>query len=167
MASQVGRSGRGQPQPSLILSSLRNLAGSPLDEAEADRLNLNKQLKIHDLWRAPCRIRSQSKKTLSPAFFNSWRTTPAAWLASSTELSTATTIRAAASAPAFTASILDYVLEDEPLLRVFAAEAEIAPGELLRARVGLESRGDAAPQEERKPAAPLGASNLARRFGVE
>src|SRR4051812_11197216 len=59
---------------------------------------------------------------------------------------TATTIRAAASAPGFTASILDYVLEDEPLLRVFAAEAEIAPGELLRARVGLESRGDAAPQ---------------------
>jgi hypothetical protein len=80
---------------------------------------------------------------------------------------TATTIRAAASAPGFTASILDYVLEDEPLLRVFAAEAEIAPGELLRARVGLESRGNAAPQEERKPAAPLGASNLARRFGVE
>ena len=80
---------------------------------------------------------------------------------------TAKTIRAAASAPGFTASILDYVLEDEPLLRVFAAEAEIAPGELLRARVGLESRGDAAPQEERKPAAPLGASNLARRFGVE
>src|SRR3954447_2871317 len=84
MASQVGRSGRGQPQPSLILSLLKNLAGSPLDEAEADRLALNKQLKIHDLWRAPCRIRSQTKKTLSPAFFNSWRTTPAAWLASST-----------------------------------------------------------------------------------
>ena len=80
---------------------------------------------------------------------------------------TATTIRAAASAPGFTASILDYVLEDEPLLRVFAAEAEIAPSELLRVRVGLESRGDAALQGERKPAAPLGASNLARRFGVE
>src|SRR4051794_18424344 len=73
MASQVGRSGRGQPQPSLILSLLKNLAGSPLDEAEADRLALNKQLKIHDLWRAPCRIRSQTKKTLSPAFFSSWR----------------------------------------------------------------------------------------------
>src|SRR5215207_1911825 len=168
MASQVGRSGRGQPQPSLILSSLKNLAGSPLDEAEADRLALNKQLKIHDLWRAPCRIRSQTKKTLWPAFFSSWRTTPVA-LARFFNVTglTATTIRAAASAPGFTASILDYVLEDEPLLRVFAAEAEIAPGELLRARVGLESRGDAAPQEERKPAAPLGASNLARRFGVE
>ena len=80
---------------------------------------------------------------------------------------TATTIRAAASAPGFTASILDYVLEDEPLLRVFAAEAEIAPGELLRVRVGLERRGDAVPQDERKLDAPLGASNVARRFGME
>ena len=79
---------------------------------------------------------------------------------------TATTIRAAASAPGFTASILDYVLEDEPLLRVFAAEAEIAPGELQRMRAGLESRGETAPQEK-KATALLGASNVARRFGEE
>src|SRR4051812_21849293 len=54
-----------------------------LDEAEADRLTLSKQAK-EDLGRAPCRIRSKAKKTLSLASFNSWRTTPAAWLASST-----------------------------------------------------------------------------------
>ena len=79
---------------------------------------------------------------------------------------TAKNIRAAASAPGFATSILDYVLADEALLQVFAAEAEIAPGELLRVRAGLERRGDAAPQEERKPAAALGASNMARRFGA-
>ena len=167
MASQVGRSGRGQPQPSLILSSLKNLAGSPLDEAEADRLALNKQLKIHDLWRAPSDpVPNQEDLVARLLQFLADDPGRMARFFNVTGL-TATTIRAAASAPGFTASILDYVLEDEPLLRVFAAEAEIAPGELLRARVGLESRGDAAPQEERKPAAPLGASNLARRFGVE
>ena len=80
---------------------------------------------------------------------------------------TATTIRAAASAPGFPASIVAYVLDDEPLLRVFAAEAEIAPGELLRMRAGLESRGKTGPQDKRKPTALLGASNVARRFGVE
>ena len=140
MASQVGRSGRGQPQPSLILSSLKNLAGSPLDEAEADRLALNKQLKTHNLWRAPCRIRSQDQEDLVARLLRTpgGRPRPLARFFNVTGL-TATTIRAAASAPGFTASILDYVLEDEPLLRVFAAEeAEIAPGELLRARVGLE-----------------------------
>src|SRR5215213_6557387 len=47
MASQVGRSGRGQPQPSLILSLLKNLAGSPLDEAEADRLAVSFHQVVH------------------------------------------------------------------------------------------------------------------------
>jgi hypothetical protein len=151
----------------LILSSLKNLAGSPLDEAEADRLALNKQLKIHDLWRAPSDpVPNQEDLVARLLQFLADDPGRMARFFNVTGL-TATTIRAAASAPGFTASILDYVLEDEPLLRVFAAEAEIAPGELLRARVGLESRGDAAPQEERKPVAPLGASNLARRFGVE
>jgi len=79
---------------------------------------------------------------------------------------TAKNIRAAASASGFAASILDYVLEDEPLLRVFAAEAEIAPSELLRVRAGMERREEVPPHQKRRSSTPLGASNLARRFGA-
>ena len=38
----------------------------------------------------------------------------------------------------FATSILDYLLNDEPLLRLFTAGTEIAPGDLLQVRVGLE-----------------------------
>jgi Protein of unknown function (DUF3572) len=74
------------------------------------------------------------------------------------------TIRQAAAAPGFATSILDYLLNDEPLLRLFTAGTEIAPGDLLQVRVGLERRGISASKTERAVAAPLGASNLARRF---
>ena len=53
---------------------------------------------------------------------------------------------------------------DKPLLRLFTAGTEIAPGDLLHVRVGLERRGISASKTERAVAAPLGASNLARRF---
>jgi|SRR3954462_7635768 Protein of unknown function (DUF3572) len=74
------------------------------------------------------------------------------------------TIRQAAAAPGFTTSVLDYLLNDKPLLRLFTAGTEIAPGDLLHVRVGLERRGISASKTERAVAAPLGASNLARRF---
>ena len=77
----------------------------------------------------------------------------------------AKTIRAAAAAPGFAASVLDYLLEDEPLLQLFAASAEIAPSELLRVPTGLERREEGALKTERRAVAPVGASNLARRFG--
>jgi Protein of unknown function (DUF3572) len=48
------------------------------------------------------------------------------------------TIRQAAAAPGFAASILDYLLNDEPLARLFTADTEIEPGNLLQVRVGLD-----------------------------
>ena len=74
------------------------------------------------------------------------------------------TIRQAAATPGFATSILDYLLNDEPLLRLFTASAEIAPAELLQVQVGLERRETSASRTGRAVAAPLGASNLARRF---
>src|SRR3954468_20843459 len=53
---------------------------------------------------------------------------------------TAETIRTAASAPGFAMS----VLEDETLLKDFAAGATIRPEEVLRLRVGLERPGESA-----------------------
>jgi hypothetical protein len=76
------------------------------------------------------------------------------------------TIRQAAATPGFATSILDYLLNDEPLLRLFTASAEIAPDEVLQVQVGLERRETPASRTERAVAAPLGASNLARRFGT-
>src|SRR5262245_29035034 len=43
-------------------------------------------------------------------------------------------IRAAARDPRFLAGVLDHVTGDEPLLRAFAAEHGIDPGEVTRAR---------------------------------
>ena len=48
------------------------------------------------------------------------------------------TIRQAAAAPGFATSVLDYLLNDEPLLRLFTAGTEIEPGDLLQVRVGLD-----------------------------
>src|SRR3954468_526492 len=76
------------------------------------------------------------------------------------------TIRQAAATPGFAAAVFDYLLNDEPLLRLFTASAEIAPHELLQVRVGLERRETSASKTGRAVAAPLGASNLARRFGT-
>ena len=78
---------------------------------------------------------------------------------------TAATIRDAANAPGFADSVFDYVLADEPLLLQFAAEAEMRPEALLRARADLEGRGEATPNPKARAAAPHGPSNLARRFG--
>jgi hypothetical protein len=46
----------------------------------------------------------------------------------------AASIRAAAAESGFLAGVLSHLGEDEPLLRAFAAEAEIAPAEVDRAR---------------------------------
>jgi len=43
-------------------------------------------------------------------------------------------IRAAAAESGFLAGVLSHLGEDEPLLRAFAAEAEIAPADVDRAR---------------------------------
>ena len=43
-------------------------------------------------------------------------------------------IRAAAREPRFLAGVLDHVAADEPLLRAFAADRGIDPGEVMRAR---------------------------------
>src|SRR3954471_7200221 len=69
---------------------------------------------------------------------------------------TAETIRTAASAPGFAMSVLDYVLEDEVLLKDFAAGAKIRPKEVLRHRAGLEQPGENASKADRRPPAPLG-----------
>src|SRR3954470_496225 len=76
------------------------------------------------------------------------------------------TIRQAAATPGLAAAVFDYLLNDEPLLRLFTASAEIAPDELLQVRVGLERRETSASKTGHAVAAPLGASNLARRFGT-
>lgn len=76
------------------------------------------------------------------------------------------TIRDAAAGPGFSASVMDYVLEDEELVKEFAASAAIAPEELLRVRSRLERRTEVAPKEKARVAAPHGASNLARQFGA-
>ena len=78
---------------------------------------------------------------------------------------TAETIRTAASAPGFAMSVLDYVLEDEALLKDFAAGATIRPEEVLRHRAGLERPGESASTANRRAPAPLGAPNMARRLG--
>jgi len=78
---------------------------------------------------------------------------------------TAETIRTAASAPGFAMCVLDYVLEDEALLKDFAAGATIRPEEVLRHRAGLAQPGENASKADRRPLAPLGASNMARRLG--
>jgi len=43
-------------------------------------------------------------------------------------------IRAAAREPRFLAGVLDHITGDEPLLRAFAAQRGIDPGEVVRAR---------------------------------
>ena len=79
---------------------------------------------------------------------------------------TADTIRSAANAPGFAAPVLDYMLGDEALLQRFAAETGTQPEALLRARAGLDGRGEA--PRARASATPLrGPSNLARRFKGE
>jgi Protein of unknown function (DUF3572) len=78
---------------------------------------------------------------------------------------TAETIRTTASAPGFAMSVLDYVLEDEALLKGFAAGAKIRPEEVLRHRAGLERPGESASTANRRAPAPLGAPNMARRLG--
>src|SRR5436305_1160856 len=78
----------------------------------------------------------------------------------------AETIRDAADAPGFAASVLDHVLEDEPLLQQFATEAVMRPEELVRARSGLDGRGEGAPKPERAAAVPIGPSAMARRYGA-
>jgi len=76
---------------------------------------------------------------------------------------TADTIRTAANAPGFAASVLDYMLGDEALLQRFAAETGTQPEALQSARAGLEGRGEA--PKARASATPLRSpSNLARRF---
>src|SRR4051794_41886096 len=52
---------------------------------------------------------------------------------------------------------------DKPLLRLFTAGTEIAPGDLLRGRGGLERGGVLAAKTEGGVAAPPGGSHLARR----
>ena len=74
-------------------------------------------------------------------------------------------MREAASAPGFAASVLDYVLGDEPLLSLFASASGIKPEDLARVRASLE-RGPPEPRPDPSPtAAPRGLSNLSRRFG--
>src|SRR3954452_5904774 len=81
---------------------------------------------------------------------------------------TAETIRTAARAPGFAMSVLDYVLEDEALLKDFAAGATIRPEEMLRlmteivhpiviiiAGAGSRSEGG----EPSSPAEPTGRRN--------
>jgi hypothetical protein len=46
-------------------------------------------------------------------------------------------LRAAASAPGFLAAVLDYLLSDEPVLIAFAAEQEIEPERVARARQAM------------------------------
>jgi hypothetical protein len=49
-------------------------------------------------------------------------------------------LRGAAAGPGFYGSILGYLVADEPLLVRFAAEAGVAPEEVVRALEGLEGR---------------------------
>src|SRR4051812_14381678 len=65
------------------------------------------------------------------------------------------TIRQAAAAPGFATSILDYLLNDEPLLRLFTAGTEISPRGLLQGRGGLGRGGVSASKTETAGAAPL------------
>ena len=77
----------------------------------------------------------------------------------------ADTIRAASRTPGFAASVLDYVLADERLLLAFAAGAEIKPEELAQLRWNLNHAPE--PQGDRgQTHAPVGSSNMARRFGT-
>jgi Protein of unknown function (DUF3572) len=79
---------------------------------------------------------------------------------------TADTIRSAANAPGFAAAVLDYMLGDEALLQRFAAETGTQPEALLRARAGLDGRGEA-PRATASVTPLRGPSNLARRFKGE
>ena len=49
-------------------------------------------------------------------------------------------LRGAAASPGFYASVLGYLVADEPLLVQFAAEAGFAPEEVVLALEGLEGR---------------------------
>jgi hypothetical protein len=46
-------------------------------------------------------------------------------------------LRRAADDPGFYTSVLDYILADEPLLIAFAADADLAPDDVVRARQAL------------------------------
>jgi len=49
-------------------------------------------------------------------------------------------IRTAAASPGFLAGVLDHVASEEALLVAFAGEAEIAPGDIERARRALDEQ---------------------------
>jgi hypothetical protein len=74
------------------------------------------------------------------------------------------TIREAARAPGFAASVLDYLLGEEPLLVLFASASNLRPEDVVQMRASLEQSGP----EVRRARAPIpavrGTSNLSRRF---
>ncbi len=74
------------------------------------------------------------------------------------------TIREAARAPGFAASVLDYLLGDESLLVLFASASNLRPEDVVQIHARLDRSGP----ETRRPRAPIPAvrsfSNLSRRF---
>lgn len=62
-----------------------------------------------------------------------------------------TQLRSWASAPHLQVAVLDYLLGDESLLLVFAAEARIEPADIAPARDALNSAPEQAPTSRGRP----------------